>query len=208
MLIEPVQTLWYNFITSLPGFLAAIVWLIIGFIVGKVIGRVVKEILVRVKIDTYVTHKQHMMFKISDVFSLIARWWIYLVFIQQATIFLNVAALTQFTGQIINFLPNMVGAGIIVIVGYVLATYLKDKIITSKTLYSDIVGKLIFFLLIYVSIALALPLLKIDPTIVNWILLIIVGSIGLGLAIALGLGLKDVVAEVAKEYEDKFRRRR
>jgi hypothetical protein len=65
--------------------------------------------------------------------------------------------------------------------------------------YSDIVAKILFFLILYISIAMALPLVGIDPTLVNNILLVIIGSVGLGLAIAIGLGLKDTIARMAKK---------
>jgi hypothetical protein len=66
----------------------------------------------------------------------------------------------------------------------------------------------IFFLVLYVSIALALPFVGIDPTLINWILIVIVASLGVGLAIAIGLGLKDVIADVARGYSRKFKKRR
>jgi hypothetical protein len=49
-------------------------------------------------------------------------------------------------------------------------------------------------------VALALPFVKIDPTLINWLLIVVMASIGFGLALAIGLGLKDVVAESAKVY--------
>lgn len=205
---EALVPLWNSFIATLPNLIAAIVLLIIGLVIGKVVGRVIKEILSRLKVDEYVLEEEKHLFKFSTVFSLIARWWIYLVFIQAAADQLGVSAISEFVYKIINFLPGLVSAAIIVIVGYVLAEYIKDKIISKKTFYGAIVGKLIFFLFVYVSVAIALPLIGVDAFLINWILLIIIASVGLGMAIAIGFGLKDVVATVAKEYVAKSKRRR
>lgn len=198
-------SLWDNFIGSLPGLIAAIITLLIGLVLGKVLGRVVKEVLIRTNVDSYTTEKHKLAFKLSDIFSLITRWWIYLVFIQQSAVFLNVAAITTFVNSLIAFIPGLVESAIIIIVGYVIASYMKDKIISAKTLYADIIGKTVFFLMVYISIALALPFVGINPTLINWILLIIIAAIGAGLAIAIGFGLKDVVAQAAKDYSKKFR---
>ncbi len=203
-----LMTLWTGFIAGLPGLVAAIVTLIIGLVIGKVVGRIIKEVLIRLKIDEYVLEGEKVTFKFSDIFSVIARWWIYLVFIQQAAVFLGIAAITQFIDGVIAFLPGLVEAALIIIVGYVLAEYIKDKIVTKKTMYGSIVGKVVFFLLLYISIALALPFVGIDTLLINWVLLIIIGSFGLGMAIAIGLGLKDVVASSAKDYMKKSMRRR
>jgi len=206
MIEELLLTLWANILSTVPGIIAAILTLIIGFILGKIIGRVVREILVRAKIDEYIITEEKISFKFSNVFALIARWVIYLVFIQQAVMFLGVTAIIQFVNSILIFIPGLIAAALVIIIGYNIALYLKDKIVTSKTLYSDITGKTIFFLVVYLSIALALPFVGINPELINSILLIIIGSVGIGLAIALGLGLKDVIADTAKRYTKKFKK--
>jgi hypothetical protein len=209
MALETVlMTIWINFIASLPGLIAAIITLIIGLVVGKVVGRVVKELFTRLKVDDYVLEEEKHLFKFSMVASLIARWWIYLVFIQQAAVFIGVTAISNFVNSIIGFLPGLIEAAVIVIVGSTIAEYIKDKMVTKKTFYGAVVGKLIFFLLVYVSVALALPFIGIDTMLINWILLIIIGSVGLGMSIAIGLGMKDVVATVAQDYVGKAKRKR
>ncbi|MFQ6020468.1 MAG: hypothetical protein ACE5J4_00365 [Candidatus Aenigmatarchaeota archaeon] len=199
-------TLWNNFLISLPALVTALIWLVIGFIVGRAVGMVVKEILIRIKLDQYVVEKEKLKVKLSDIFSVIAKWVIYLIFIQIAAEALGVATIIGFINSAITFLLGAIEAATLIIVGYSLAMYIKEKVVSSKTIYGDIIGNVIFFLIVYISIALALPFVGIDPTLINWILLVIIASIGLGLAIAIGLGLKDVVAESAKKYARKFKR--
>ena len=199
--------LWNGFLTTLPGIVAAIITLFIGFIVGRLAGMVIKEIIVRLKIDEWVA-EEGVTFKFSSVFDVIARWVIYLVFIQQAAIFLGVEAITVFVNNVIAIIPPLIQAGLLVVVGYSLAIYMKERIISSKTLYADVVGKTVFFLIIYLSIAMALSQMSIDTTLVNNILLLIVAGVSLGMAIALGLGLKDVVSSSAKSYAGKFGKKR
>ena len=143
--------------------------------------------------------KKGNMIRLSDVFPLIFQWIIYLVFIKAAVEALGLIALTEFVGMVLNFIPGLLGAIIVVIVGYALAGYVQKEIEKSKITYSDIMAKVIFWLMVYVSFAIALPLVGIDATVINYLLLISVGSIGIGLAIAIGLGLKDVVAVIAKK---------
>jgi uncharacterized membrane protein len=205
---EVLMTLWSSFLGTLPNMITAIIILLIGFVIGKVVGKVAKEILVRVKIDNYITGKEKFSLKISELGSIIARWLIYIWFIQLGVAALQVAEITAITMSAVDFLFGAVGAVIIILVGYIFAYFIKEKVVHSKTFYGDIIGNLIFFLIVYVSVALALPFVKIDPTLVNWLLIVIVASLGLGLAIAIGLGLKDVVAETAKGYSRRFRKKR
>ncbi|MBL7160176.1 MAG: hypothetical protein ISS95_01295 [Candidatus Aenigmarchaeota archaeon] len=202
---EILFALWDNFLAFIPNLLAAFIILIIGLFVGKGLGRLTREILSRAKIDHWITDEGKMHFKLSNVFDVIIRWVIYLVFIKEATQQLGVVAISDFVSSVISVLPGLIEAALLIIIGYTLAIYIKDKIMHSKTLYSDMVGKIVFFLLIYLSIALALPFVNIDPSLINSMLLIVIGGISLGLAVALGLGLKDLIRETAKNYAKRFR---
>lgn len=204
---QALLTLWDNFLMTLPSMLWAAVALVVGFIIGKVAGWIIKQFLVRVKLDQYVFEKEKFKIKLSDVFSTLGRWVIYLVFIQVAASILGIASVITLVNSAITFLTGAIEASVIIIVGYSLAYYIKDKVIHSKTFYGDMVGNLIFFLMLYVSVALALPFVGIDATLINWILIVIVASLGAGLAIAVGLGLKDVVSDVAKGYSRKFKKK-
>jgi len=209
MVVQDVLlTLWDSFLIGLPSLILAIVWLIIGFIIGKVAGRIVKEILVRVKLDQFIVERDKIKIKFSDIFSMIAKWIFYLLFISIAAESLGIELIINLIRQTITFLTGAIEASVIIIVGYGLAIYIKEKVVQSKTFYGEVVGNLIFFLIMYISIALALPFVGIDPTLINWILIVIVGSLGAGIAIAVGLGLKDVVRESAKSYTDKFKKRK
>jgi len=196
---QPIMLFLNQTILFLPNLLAAVILLIIGWVVGTVIGRVAKELLVRFKVDQYVTKKRPIL-KLSDVFPLIFEWTIYLVYIQAAVQSLGVPALAEFVSMLISFIPGLVEAVVVVIVGYGIAEYVRNEVEKGKLPYSSTMAKVLFWLVVYVAVALALPLVGINPTLVNNILLIIVGAIGLGVAIALGFGLKDAVAEIARNY--------
>jgi len=198
-----------NFINSaiefLPKLFGALILLIIGWIMGLVIGRVIKEILRRVKIDKYIARGKRPVFKLSDTLSVIVTWGIYLVFIQAAVDILEIPALSQFLQGILAFLPGLIKALIIVIVGYALAEYVRENVEASKVTYSGLIGRILFFLTIYIAIAIALPLVGIDPFLVNALLLVMAGCVGLGLAIAIGFGLKDDIKKIIKKYEKKLK---
>jgi hypothetical protein len=204
---DVVITLSNSFLIGFPYLIEAIVWVLVGLILGKLAGWIVKQFLVRIKLDQYIVEKEKIKIKISDAFSMISRWIVYLIFIQIAAEALQIATLTTLITQAIVFLTGAIEAAVIIIIGYSLAYYIKDKVIHTKTFYGDFVGNIIFFMILYVSIALALPFVHIDATLVNWILIVIVASFGLGMAIAIGLGMKDVVREVAKGYARKFKQR-
>ncbi len=206
-LIDILGDLTMNTVAFLPNLVAAIILLVIGLVVGKVIGRVVLEVLTRVKLDYYITETHKPAISASNLFSVIAKWWVYLGFITAALSreVLGVTALSLWVAEINTFIPRIIGAAIIMVVGYVLAEYIKSHLKKTNNLYGILVGKTLFFFVLYVSIALALPVLGVSATLVNNIMLVIIASVGLGVAIAMGLGMKDAVSDVSKRYARKMK---
>jgi|SRR3989338_1440863 len=204
-LLTILETLGDQAVGFIPGLVGAAILLIIGLIVGKIVGRVVKEVLLRVNLDYYVTENKKPVISLADMFTVITRWWIYLAFVAAAVSVLSISELTLWVRQILNFIPNIVGAALIMAAGYVIAEYIKTHIKKTGTLHGALVAKILTFFILYVAIALALPVLGIPSTLVGNILLVIIGSLGVGIAIALGLGLKDAVADVSKRYVRKLK---
>lgn len=204
-IVSALTPLWTQTKNFLPNFVAALVILVIGYIIGRVVGYVVKEVLDRTNVDDYLEEQGDLKFELSAIFSTIGKWIIYLVFIQQAAMSLEVPAITQIVGKVVTWIPGLVGAVVVFLAGYGIAIYSKKQIIGSETLYSNILGKVVFFFVIYVAVATALPLVGIQAELLNNILLIIMGSVGAGFAIASGLGLKDIFHEEAERYIEEKR---
>ncbi|MFP4045855.1 MAG: mechanosensitive ion channel family protein [Candidatus Aenigmatarchaeota archaeon] len=206
---------WQSFLAYLPGLIGALVLLIIGWIVGRVVAKVVKEILIRADVDEYIKKEGSLNFELSSIMHVVVKWFIYLAFISAATSALGIAGVTQFVdGILFNILPGIVGAGIVLLVAYMVGIYFKDSVAKKETIYSDLSGKVIFWLSMFFGVALALDIffrhaLQIaGVNLLPNILLILAASIGVGIAIALGLGMKDVVNTMAKDYAKEFKKKR
>jgi len=204
MVIEVLTGFMSSFVSFLPNIIGAIILLIIGWVVGSLLGKAIRKGLIRYKIDQRFIRKP--VFKLSDLFPTLISWVVYLFFIWSAIEFLAIESLMVPFRTIFSFLPMLIGAVIIIVIGYALAEYVRQQVEKSKLTFSGLVGKFLFFLILYVSITLALPLIGIDVSLLNNLLLIVVGSAGVGLAIAIGLGLKDLVAEWAKKYQKKLKK--
>jgi hypothetical protein len=207
VLADVLAGLTANTVSALPNLIAAIILLVIGLVVGKVFGRVVWEVLTKLKVDYYVHETHKPVVSLANIFSVIARWYVYLIFIATALSrdVLGITTLSIWMVDITNFIPKIIGASLIVVVGYALGEYIKGHVKSTKTLWGQLTAKVLFFFILYVSIALALPILGINATLVNNILLVVIASVGLGVAIALGLGLKGAVADVSQRYVKKLK---
>lgn len=205
--VDVLAQLTANATTLLPNLAAAIILLVIGLVVGKIVGRVIKDVLEKVRLDYYVSETDKPAVNLSSIFSVIAKWWIYLGFITVATSaeILGIPALSLWVAEINAFIPRVIGAAAVLVAGFVLAEYIKHHMRQLNRLWATLTAKTLFFIIMYVAVALALPLLGLSATLVNNILLVVIASVGLGMAIAMGLGLKDTVADLSKRWAKKVK---
>src|SRR3989304_9097072 len=124
---QALTNVWYSFVLSLPNFLWALMALLIGFLAGRFGGWIVKQFLLKIKLDQFIFEKDRFKMKLSDIFSVMARWIIYLLFLLYSASFLGVPEILQLIRSAIGFLTGAVEAMVIIIVGYSLAYYIKER---------------------------------------------------------------------------------
>jgi len=192
-------------VAFLPNLVVAIILLVIGLVLGKIVGRVVKEVLLRIKLDYYVTETHKPPVSLANIFALITRWWIYLAFIAAALSpgILGIPELSLWVSSISDFIPMVIGASAIITVGYLVGEYIKTQLRKTGKPYSALAGKIILFFTMYVAIALALPLLGVNAELVRNILLIMIGAVAVAFALAFGLGGREVAADILKRWVRK-----
>jgi hypothetical protein len=134
----------------------------------------------------------------------IAFWFIFLGAIAIAVSQLGIAALDNFVQSIAAYLPNVVVAILIFVLAGAIAAAVGGLL--SRTLGGTATGKIAAtaapVLIMGIAVFMILDQLKIAPTIVTITYVALLGSVALGLAIAFGLGGRDVAARM---LEDAYR---
>jgi small-conductance mechanosensitive channel len=189
-------------------FLAIIV---IGWVVGKVLGLLVGRVLARAGGDSLL--KQTVIgralmradFASFRLGNSVTKWLIYLSAFLYALYSLGLPVLTTSVLSVLDYLPVIVGSGIILIVGMILSDWVGELVKKSvspekrELFYLNIVGDTIKVILYFVTITLALTHLGVDVTILYifseafaWAIAI---SVGVAAGIVVGWVLKDRVKE-------------
>ncbi|MFP4634014.1 MAG: mechanosensitive ion channel family protein, partial [Candidatus Aenigmatarchaeota archaeon] len=207
-----LENLWQSFAGNIGNFIGFLVILIVGWIIGRIVGKVIREILIRGKVDEYVKKEGHLNFEASSLFDTIARWIIYIVFISEAVAFLEIGMISNFLfNYVLPGVGGIIGAGIVLLVAYMVGIYFKEGLLqheeNEETPYADLSGKIVFYLSMFFGTALALDIffrlaLNQPAMLLQGLILILAASLGIGAAISLGLGLKDVVNDMAEDYAE------
>lgn len=196
-----------SIIEEIPFIAISLIVLIVGFIVAviikKVIGRVLKGIKFNEVLDKVGIGEIFDKIGVKDVGQLLAKltFWILLLFIfKTAAGLMGVQDITDIVDKIIAFLPKLLIASIIMLVGFMVADMVRTIVFNALDNlgldYAKGLAGIIFGFIFIVILTVALSQLEIQTELLNASVKIILGSLGLGLAICLGLGLKKMAGQI------------
>ncbi|MDO8655491.1 MAG: hypothetical protein Q7R48_03750 [bacterium] len=218
LIIQALQSLWMGFLSFVPSLIGAIIVFVIGWIVSVAAGKLVTEILKRIKFNQIFEKgnwdealaKADIKVDTSGFLGAIVKWVLVIVFLTVAVEILGFSEFAGFLKNVLNYLPNVVVASLIFVVT-VIVTDITEKIIRVsvekiKVGYGRTVSAIIKWSIWVFAIIAILSQLKFEAA--DWVFELVKTAfmgISLALAIAFGLGGKDVAADLLKSARDKFR---
>jgi hypothetical protein len=198
-------------------FCILVVIMLVGIWVANLLGQVLSEFFKRLKLEGFLeshgVHDAFLGFTLSGIAIILLKLYVVVAFVGIAANVVMVPMLYMLAAQALGYLPSLVQGLIIVLAALMAADYLTDKIKASKKLpFAVSIGILVQLFIAYNALVIAMPLLlpSADPSLLVWSFLVLLSAfaiaLGFGSAIAIGLGMKDTVAELAKKHKDKFNR--
>lgn len=212
-LTHQVENAIGNIIAFLPNILAAILILIIGAVIASVLGRITRRGLQRVRFDRAI-HASPVGTTISRVVEspayIVGRvvyWLVMIGVISLAVAALNLPALNDLLAGIYGYVPNVLAAILILLVASAISTGAVKLIqrTMGRSAFARIVAAAIPAVTMSIAVFMILNQLGIARDIVNILFTGIVGALALGLALAFGLGGRDVARDLLEQAVDNAR---
>ncbi|NEO74808.1 mechanosensitive ion channel [Moorena sp. SIO4G3] len=142
----------------------------------------------------------------SELAGLLVLIGIMIAGIVAATDVLQIPALTDIVGGV-GFIGARVLSGLVVLaIGLFLANFAFNLITGSGARQSNILAQVARISIIAFSLALGLQQMGIAPDIVNLAFGLLLGAIAVAIALAFGLGGRDVAGEQVREWLDSFKK--
>lgn len=149
--------------------------------------------------------------EVEAVFGRLARYFVYLAALVIAVGLSGVRALVSPIEEAARYVPSILGAVLIVVVGFVVAGYAGRSIAESDLLegraLSAVLAQTVQVIIYFVVVTLALDALGYSTAILNTLAEAVAIGVGLGVAlaigIAVGLGSQDYVAEHVEEWVER-----
>ena len=195
-----------GFIPNLIGFL---VILLVGYLIARVVKTVVAKLLEKLGVDRALHDSSTGQYverlspdaHPSRLIGAVAFWFIFIYAIAAAIGALKIPALTNFMANVQNYLPNIVAAVLIFVIGAALAGAvggLAEKLMgdTPTGRVARAVGP---GLILAIVVFMVLTQLKIAPAIVTATYVALVGMLALAGALAFGLGGREIAHDLLRD---------
>lgn len=183
-----------------PSLIAAVITLIVGYLVAKIARSVVNKIARRVGVDKIseaagidtLISKFDQEATFSSFIAATFFWGVMLVFVVTATETLGLPHLSETVDQMIMFLPKIFAATLILLFGLLVANVAKKAVYEGATStgldFAGSISQAVYLVLVILSVSLAIGELEIETALLNSIVSIVLGALGIASAISLGLG--------------------
>jgi hypothetical protein len=206
-----------QFVDAVPRVATAIVILIIGIIIAKIVAGVIKRLLEKIQVDKLgdklaeidIVEKSNVRIKISKIISKFVYYILVLFFMIASADALGMPAISNLVSDIINFIPNLVVAIIMLILGLLVAEALKNIVHTAlKSLgipSANMIANFVFYFILITVFVSALRQAAIETNFLETNLSILIAGVVFAFAIGYGLASKDLLKNIISSFYNKGR---
>src|SRR5215217_4602592 len=214
---EAIGTSLALFLSGIPRVIAFLAILIIGWLIASALAGVVAAVLRAVNFNDLAqrsgfsgfVRNMGMQTDASGALANIAKWFVRLIVLVVAFDALGLPAVSQVLQQFLAWIPNLVVAMVVLIIGGLAANALSRLIrgATAQAGFSnpDLLGNIARIAVWSFAIVVAVNQIGIATTLVNTLFMGLVGALALALGLSFGLGGRDTAAEIVQGWYDSGR---
>lgn len=211
-LMTSFQNAWTQIVAFTPKLLAAVVVLVIGYFVAKFVARAITLLCERAGLQRAAERSglaesmTHMNVKpsVSSIVGTIVFWGLILVFLMAAFSILEIPQVSAAIARVVAYIPNLLVATVMVVVGLLVAGFLRGVIATSADRvgisYAEHLANGCYYVMALMVFMAAFDQLNIQFALLNYAILIVFGGVALGFGLSFGLGGRDVMAGILAGY--------
>jgi small-conductance mechanosensitive channel len=212
VVIDALVKIFTDIVNFIPNLVNGLIILLVGYLIARVVRWIFAASLRRLRFDplverTGITGSLRGLGVKTPLSQLVAQTvyaLLLLSFFITATRLMGLEAVARLLEQLLNFLPNIIAALIIFLLGGIAAQFVGN-LITAAAAGAGLnapgrLGRLVQYLLSVFVVVLALGELGVDTAILVTTLTILIAAFGLAIGLALGLGARGVVWHILAGY--------
>jgi len=207
-LVNAMSTMWGSVAVFIPRLFGALVVVLLGFVVAKLLDTLLSKLLAKIGLDrlmggtglTKLLGRVGIQVPVSTLVGKIVYWFVLLIFLVSAADSLGLERVSSTLDVFALYLPKVFGAALIMLAGVLLAQ-LANSLVRGAAEgvgldYANGLGRIAQWLVIIISISVAIGQLEVKTDLLNNVIAIVLISVGLAVALALGLGSREVAGQI------------
>lgn len=214
-ILQIVEEVLLKFASALPNIVGAIAILLVGWLIAKIISKALEKILVAIKVDalgdkineTEFATKANFKIRVSIFLSRLLYYLLMLVFIMMATDVLGMAVVSGMVSDLIAYLPRLLSALVLFILGIYLAEFVKNIVqatcVALAIPSAKIISTFVFYLIFLTLTISAMAQASIDTALITSNLTVILGGVILAFSIGYGFASRDTMANFIASFYSK-----
>jgi hypothetical protein len=219
ILINTITNLINQFVEFVPRFIFAAFILLIGYLVAKGLAIIIKKVLEKVGFDKIgdklnevgVVKQLQTEIKLSQIVSKVVYYFIMLGFITDATKTLGVGAITSLVEKLVNFVPQLIVAAIMLQIGVLVAEAIKNAVVSVCKSFNvpsaKLIGNIVFAFFLVITLISSLGQAGINTELLESSFNLILGGIILAFAVGYGFASRDILSNILSSFYNKNRYR-
>ena len=211
-LVDSFTQAWSQVILLAPKMVAMVAVLVVGYVLARWVGGLVAMVSEKIGLQTAAEksglaksmHDVGIRRAVPAIVGGIVFWLLMCVFVMAAFNILGLQSVSDAMGEVVNYIPRLLVATVVVVVGLLAATFIRGVVATSADrvglTYAEYLAGGCYWVLSLLTFIAAFNQLGIQFALLEK--LILIGSAGLaaGFALAFGLGGRDVMAGILAGY--------
>lgn len=205
---EALTPLW---LMALPA-LTAVVILVVGYIVARLLARAATALSEKIGLQTAAERsglatsmKQvGIQRNVPAIVGLIIFWLLMCVAIMTSFKVLNLPEISAAMQVVVNYIPKLLLATVLIVVGLLVASFLRGVVATSADrvglTYAEYLGNGFYYVLALITFIAAAEQLGLKVDLPQQLIQIAFAGLALGFGLAIGLGGRDVVGGILAGY--------
>jgi hypothetical protein len=210
--ISSFQKAYDQIIGVAPNLVAMIVVIVLGYVVAKFVGKAIATLAEKVGLQNAADqsgladsmHHMGMTRNVPSIIGTIVFWLLMCVFLMAGFNILGLQAVSDAMQEIVHYIPKLLVATVVVVVGLLVATFLRGVVATSADrvglTYAEHLANACYYVFAVLTFVAAFNQLGIQFELLQNLILIAAGSLAVGFGLAFGLGGRDVMAGILAGY--------
>lgn len=207
-LIAAMTALWTKVAVFIPNLFVALILVLLGFVVAKLLDTLLSKLLGKVGLDrlmagtglTKILSRAGIQVPVSTLIGKIIYWFVLLIFLVSAAESLGLERVSATLDVLASYLPKVFGAALVLVAGVLLAQLVSGVVRGAAEGvgldYAHGLARIGQGLVIIISISVAIGQLEIKTDLLNNVIAIVLISVGLAAALALGLGSREIAGQI------------